>query len=807
MKYKHIIEKMTLTEKARLLSGKDFWQTVDYPQHGIPSMFLSDGPTGIRKQAAAADHLGLNASIPATCFPTSATVANSWNEKLGEQIGRALGEEAVALKVNVLLGPGLNMKRNPRCGRNFEYFSEDPYLAGKMAAAWVRGLQSNGISSCCKHFACNNQEERRMASDSVMDERTLREIYLTAFEIAVKEGGTKTIMSSYNLINGEYANENMHCLKEILRDEWGFNGVVVTDWGGDNDRVAALLAGNELEMPTTGGESSIDIERAVNRKIISEDVVDEAVDRLLDLIYTTEEVYKDRPADQPNVVSPEAAERHHAIARQAAEESMVLLKNNGILPLKKGAKVALIGDFVKKPRYQGAGSSIVNPIKLDDTLEILGEYSDKFEVVGTCAGFDRYGKKNAKLTQEAVDLAKKAEIVLAYIGLDEVTETEGMDRVNIKIPQNQIDMLNELIKVNDNVVVVLACGSAVELPFVDAVPALLHTYLPGQAGARAILDILVGTVNPSGKLSESYPIKYEDCSCADNYPGHGATAEYREGLYIGYRYYDTAGVPVAFPFGFGLSYTTFEYSNLVVEDDKVTFVVKNTGAVDGAEVSQLYIGKKDGEIFRPKKELKGFAKTSLKAGEQQVVEIKFDDKSFRYFNVATNKWEEEAGEYQIYIGASSADIKLEGKIERKGTGAPNPYNKEELAHYYSGDVVAVPDAEFEKLLGRPIPNSELNKGELGYNDTLGQLKYAKGGLGRFAFHALNLVYKIIFKVNRGLANVLQMGVMNLPFRGLERMAGGIITMPMVDGILKIVNGKPFGIIHTLVNFGNKGKRQ
>lgn len=808
MKYKNIIEKMTLEEKSLLMSGKDFWQSMDFPQHGIPNMFLSDGPTGIRKQAAAADHLGLNQSIPATCFPTSATTCNSWNEKLGEEIGRALGEEAVDLKVNVLLGPGLNIKRNPRCGRNFEYFSEDPYLAGKMAASFVRGIQSNGISSCCKHFAANNLEERRMATDSVIDERTMREIYLQAFEMAVKEGGVKTIMSSYNKINGDYANENMHVLKEILRDEWGYKGVVVTDWGGDNDRVLAIKAGNELEMPTTGGETAIDIQRAVKSGKLDEALLDECVDRLLDLIFTTEEVYKDRPKDAKMVVSDEDRVKHHNVAQKAAEESVVLLKNEDKLPLKKGSKVAIIGDFAKLPRYQGAGSSIVNPTKLDNTLEIIDEYKDAFEFLGYAQGFERYGKKDDKLLAEAVALAEKSETVLLYIGLDEVTESEGLDRANIRIPANQIHLLNELVKVNENVIVVLSCGSAVEMPWADNVPALLHACLSGQAGARAVLNVLVGKVNPSGKLSESYPVKYEDCSSVNNFDGQRATIEYREGLFIGYRYYESAKVPVKYPFGYGLSYTKFEYSNLVVDEKGATFAVKNVGKVDGAEVSQLYVGKKDSKIIRPLRELKGFAKTFLKAGEEKQITILFDDKSFRYFNVKTNKWEVEDGEYQIEIGASSQDIKLKGAVAKKGTTKELPYDLKDLPSYASASVQDVPDEEFEKLLGRPIPPSYIDKNApLEMNSTVSQLKYAKGGFGRFGYHLLNFVIKLFKESNKSLANTITMGVLNLPFRGMARMAGGAVTMPMVEGILRIVNGKPFGVIYTITKIGKKGSKE
>lgn len=792
MKYAKLINQMTLEEKASLTSGKDFWQTMDIERLGIGSMFLSDGPHGIRKQAAAADHLGLNASIPATCFPTAATVANSWNESLGEKIGSYLGEEAVAQKVNVLLGPGTNMKRNPLCGRNFEYFSEDPFLAGKMAAGYIKGIQSWGISACVKHFCVNNQEEKRMSIDTIVDERTLREIYLTAFEIAVKEGKTKSLMSSYNKLNGTYTNENIYLMKDILRGEWGYKGCVITDWGGSNDRVEGLLAGNELEMPTTGGETNIDIVNAVKSGKIKEEVLDECVDRMLELIFTTEEVYKE-PHKEFDV------DKHHSMAQFVAEESIVLLKNEeNILPLKSGVKVAVIGDFAKNPRYQGAGSSIVNPTKIDNTLDCLKDTS--LVSVGYAPGFERYGKKSTKLVKEASDLAQKADIVLLYIGLDEATEAEGLDRQDMKVPQNQLDLLEAVYKVNSNIIAILSCGSAVEMPWIDKVKGLLHGYLSGQAGAKAILRVLCGEVNPSGKLAESYPIRYEDVPSSSSFPGKEVSVEYREGPYIGYRYYDTANVKVRFPFGYGLSYTTFKYSDLVVESDKVTFSLKNTGDVAGAEAAQLYIGKTSDVIFRPKKELKGFKKVFLKPGEAQKITINFDDKSFRYFNTTTNSWEEEPGEYTIYIGASSEDIKLTGAIMREGTISAIPYDKDALPSYFSGKAASVPVKEFEALLGRKVPEAKWDRSKpLGYNDTIEQCKYAKGGFARFAYHVINFAYWFLKKIGkRSTANIIMMSVYNMPFRGVARMTGGIMNMPMLDGVLMMANGHFFkGLKHLL----------
>ncbi|MFD0616101.1 beta-glucosidase [Paenibacillus sp. GCM10027629] len=791
MKYQDLIQQMTLEEKASLMSGKDFWQTQDIKRLGIDSIFLADGPHGIRKQAEAADHLGLNPSNPATCFPTAATVANSWNTELGEKIGDYLGEEAAAQKVHVLLGPGINMKRNPLCGRNFEYFSEDPYHAGKMAASYIQGIQSHGISACVKHFAVNNQEERRMSIDTIVDERTLREIYLTAFEIAIQEGKPKTVMSSYNMLNGAYTNENLHLMVEILRKEWNYEGVVVTDWGGSNDRVAGLLAGNELEMPTTAGETNEEIIQAIQSGKITEEVLDECVDRLLDLIFTTEEAFKKAYKKDFDV------EQHHQLAQKAAEESIVLLKNEGnILPLKQGVKAAIIGDFAKDARYQGAGSSIVNPTKLNHTLDCIEESG--IVSVGFEPGFERYGKKNQQKINQACALAKNADVVLLYMGLDEVTEAEGLDRHNMKIPENQIDLLHALYQVNSNIVAILSCGSAVEMPWIDKVKGLVHGYLGGQAGARAILRVLSGEVNPSGKLAETYPLYYEDTPSYHQFPGKEVSVEYREGVYIGYRFYDTANVEVLFPFGYGLSYTTFDYTDIQVNKTGVTFQLTNSGDKAGMEVVQLYVGCQSEDIFRPKKELKGFTKVFIQPGETKLVTIPFDDKTFRYFNVKSNQWEVEEAEYKIMIGASSADIRLEEVLFVEGTGAPLPYEKEKLPSYYSGQASKVSEKEFEHLLGRKIPISTWDRTKpLGYNDTIAQCQYAKGLFARFAYHMIEFAYWFLKKIGkRSTANLIMMSVYHMPFRGVARMTGGVVNMPMLDGILMIVNGHFFkGLRH------------
>ncbi len=798
MKHADIIKQMTLEEKCYLFSGKDFWQTRSVERLGVPNMTLSDGPHGIRKQEGAGDQLGLNGSLPATCYPTAATIANSWDTALGEEIGEHLGTEAASQGVGTLLGPGLNIKRSPFCGRNFEYFSEDPYLAGKMAASYIRGIQKNGVAACPKHFAANSQELRRMASDSVMDERTLREIYLTGFEIAVKEGRARSIMSAYNRINGVYANENKHLLQEILRDEWGFDGFVVSDWGASNDHTEGVRAGSHLEMPTTGGDSDLELIEAVKSGRFSQELLDQRVDELLDVILSVTKSIK------PLEGKPFDVEKHHAMAAKASEQSIVLLKNeNNILPLKKGAKVAVIGEFAQKARYQGAGSSVVNPTRLDNAMDVVKNFD--LDVAGFEAGYPRSGKGDPAMQARAVELAKKADIVLLYIGLDEISESEGLDRSHMRLPQSQIDLIEAVAAVNPSVVAVMSAGSAVEMPWLPKCKALVLGYLCGQAGASSVLKVITGQVNPSGKLAESYPVKYEDVSSAPYFPAKERTAEYREGLYVGYRYFETANVPVLFPFGFGLSYTTFEYSDLTVTGKEATFTLKNTGKMDGAEVAQLYVSKPDGDVFRPAKELKGFTKVFLKAGESRQVTIPLDDKAFRYFNVKTNRFETEGGAWTVMIGASCADIRLSGTVSVKGTQAASPYDKAKFAKYFSGDIKSVSDAEFEALLGRPIPDGHWS-GTLDMNDAICQLYYAKSWIARKVYKIMtNMLNK---SIQKGEPDLNITFIYNMPFRGIAKMAGGMCTMEMAEGILTIVNGHFFkGLGAVIGGFFRAGRKR
>ena len=772
---KTLLQQLTLEQKCALLSGAATFKTRALPQYGIPQIWLSDGPHGVRKQAGAADHLGQNPSEPATCFPTASAIASSWDTALGEELGHALGEEAAAQDVAVLLGPGLNTKRSPLCGRDFEYFSEDPYLAGKMAAAMIRGIQANGVAACPKHFAANNQELRRMATDSIVDERTLRELYLTNFEIAVTEGKPKTIMTSYNLVNGVYANENAHLLKEILRDAWGFDGAVVTDWGGSNDHALGVKNGSTLEMPAPGLDSVRELVRAVHDGKISEVDVNARLEELLDLVGSTTAALD----KAPKTIDWDA---HHALARKAAAESIVLLKNKGgLLPLDPKASIAVIGDFAETPRYQGAGSSLVNAPRVDSFLQVFE--ASGLKNAGFAKGFDRHGKPDAALQSEAVELAKKADVVLLFLGLDEVKESEGLDRSDMKLAQNQIDLMLAVHRANPHLIVILSCGSAVETNWASHCQGLVWAGLGGQAGAGALLDVLTGEVNPAGRLAETWPLHLEDNPSFKNFGKDGRNVEYREGLYVGYRYYETAGVPVAYPFGYGLSYTTFEYSDLKATPSGVTLTVTNTGKVPGDEVVQVYVAKPDAKVFRPAQELKGFARVHLGAGECTSIAIPLDDKAFRYWNVKTDDWAVEGGRYEVRVGGCSTDIRLTTQVVVAPSGAPNPYEGLRLDHYVSAQVQDVPDAEFEAILGRPVPDPKVS---IDRNMTLGEIGHGRSPLG-WLIHVIHkhLLYSSLAK---GTPDLNLLFNYNMPLRAIAKMTGGMVSMGMVDGLVMELKG-------------------
>ena len=655
---------MTLEEKAGMCSGKDFWHLKGVERLGIPEVMVSDGPHGLRKQAAEADHLGLNESIKAVCFPTACATACSFDRDLLEEMGERIGDECQAEDLSVILGPAVNIKRSPLCGRNFEYFSEDPYLASQMAAAHIKGVQSKNVGTSIKHFAANNQEHRRMSCSSEVDERTLREIYLAAFETAIKEAKPDTVMCSYNRINGEFASENHWLLTEVLRDEWGFDGYVMSDWGAVNDRVKGLKAGLELEMPASGGTTDKEIVEAVKNGELDEAVLDRAVERILNIVFKFADNRQEGKFDK---------EEDHKLAAKIEAESMVLLKNEGVLPLPtQGKKIAFIGKFAEAPRFQGGGSSHINSFKITGALEAAKEVAQ----VTYAQGYDiKEDVIDQDMLNQAVETAKEADVAVIFAGLPDAFESEGYDRSHMRMPQCQNTLISEIAKVQENVVVVLHNGSPVEMPWADEVKGILEAYLGGQAVGQAEVDVLFGKANPCGKLAETIPYKLADNPSYLNFPGDGQTVEYNEGVFVGYRYYDTKEMPVRYPFGYGLSYTTFEYSDLQLSADrikdtdtlKVTLKVKNTGDRAGKEIVQLYVADKTGAACRPVKELKNFVKVELQPQEEKTVEMELDKRSFAWYNTQIHDWYAASGEYEILAAASSRDIRLKKTVYVEST--------------------------------------------------------------------------------------------------------------------------------------------
>lgn len=778
------LEELSVLEKAAMLSGASEWDSRGNERAGIPSFVMSDGPHGVRRQLGAGDHLGLGQSKPATCFPTAGTVANSWDPALAEEMGEALGKEAHDLDVNVLLGPGLNIKRNPLCGRNFEYYSEDPQVAGHMAAGLVKGIQSNGISACPKHFAVNSQELRRQASNSVIDERTMREIYLTAFEITVREAHPWTIMTSYNEVNGVYAHENKHLLQEILRDEWGFDGMVVSDWGGSNSAVDAVKAGGSLEMPSPGFTSVRELVGAVQAGTLAEADLNARAAEVAKIARLT----KTEGVGRDDLLKDDIAAAHHAVARHVAENSSVLLKNsNGTLPLVAGVNVAVVGDMAKVARFQGSGSSKVNATREENLLDELTR-TEGVNVAGYAQGYDRQGAKNQGLIDEAVALAGKADVVVAVVGLDERSESEGLDRSTMAIPQVQNDMVDALVATGKPVVIVLIAGSPVELPWYDGVSAILYIGLSGQAGASATANALTGKVNPSGHLAETWPIQYADAPNSGWYPAIGRDAIYREGPFVGYRYYTTAGVPVRFPFGYGLSYSSFSYADLKVDDNGVEFTVANDSDVPGATVAQLYVRGPQGGVLRPDRELKGFAKVQLDAHESKTVRIEFDRYTFRHFDTESNAWHVESGEWTLMVGANVEDILLTATHEVKGDVDPKPADPA-LGSYLTGKVKEVTDDEMTALFGHWVvaPGKPVT---FGANDPISSWVDSKGFVARTVAKVLTNREESV-REKTGQPDLNTLFILNMPPRAMSKMTQGMIDSAMVQAIVKIANRHTF----------------
>lgn len=767
MKYKNIISKMTLEEKASLCVGKDYWNSENIERLNIPSIKMSDGPHGLRVQRENGDNLGVNKSEVAICYPSSATIANSWDKNVAYKFGKTLGEEAKSENVNIVLGPGVNIKRSPLGGRNFEYFSEDPYLTGIMATQYVKGLQSNNVGACVKHFAVNNQENRRRTVNVVVDERTLREIYLKAFEMIVKEAKPWSVMSAYNKLNGKYCTEN-EVLLNILKKEWNFEGIVITDWGAENDRVKGLVAGNELEMPGDRGNGKEEIIQAVKDGKVSEEYLDEIVDRILNIAFKCEKIEHSYNK-----------KKHHEIAMELAQESIVLLKNeNNILPINK-RKIALIGDMAKNPRYQGAGSSTINPYKVENAYDCF--IQNEIEV-DYAKGYNRIETDEDKeLINQAVEVAKNKDVVILFLGLTENYESEGMDRTNLEIPKNQIKLIESIYSVNQNIIVVLSNGAPITMEWKDKAKAIITGYLGGESGAKAMVNCILGKVNPSGKLAETYPIKLEDTPCFNNFPGTEVSVEYKEAIYVGYRYYDKNNIKVLYPFGYGLSYTTFEYSNLNVKNNIVSFKIKNTGKVKGKEIAQVYVSQCNPTIFKPLKELKGFAKVELEPDEEKEVNITLDDSAFQYYNVQNKKWEIESGEYKILVGKSCESIELECKIHIDSKDEKPEADFPEV--YRNGKIQNVTDEDFEKLLGQKIPDRYIKLEDISEENTLEQIKNTKVGKVIYE-NQIQKMNKLLQEQNVNKATKVMMD-MQKPLKKFYEKKSSKYTKEMVDELINI----------------------
>lgn len=785
-----LMEQMTLEEKASLCSGLDFWHTKPIERLGIPSVMMTDGPHGMRKEDNSDTSLGMKRSVPATCFPPAVTCASTWNPDLIYQMGAAMADEARDQEVITILGPGTNIKRSPKGGRNFEYYSEDPYLAGHLAASFINGVQSKGIGTSLKHYAVNSQEYLRMSISEVVDERTFRELYLPAFEYAIKEAQPAQVMCSYNRINGVFSSDNHYLLTQILRDEWGFKGIVVSDWGATNDRVQGIRAGMDLEMPSSYGEGDKKIVKAVQEGVLKEEELDTVARRMLAYILRyAPEVTPDFNYDYT---------QSHRLARRIATEGAVLLKNEGnLLPLTKGENVAIIGALAQESRYQGSGSSLIVPKQLVHLPQVLAETNQPYEYA---AGYTLEGDGfDQKLLDEAVALAKKHDKVVLFVGLTSNYESEGFDRENLDIPRGHTQLIKAVREVCPHVAIVLVGGAPVTTDWAADADAVINMYLAGECAGEAYYDLLFGDVCPSGKLAETYPIAATDFVGDPYFHGGPRTVEHREGLFVGYRYYDTAKKEVRFPFGHGLSYTKFEYSDLEVSaariyDDEtleVRCTVRNVGERDGAEIVQLYVRDNESTPFRPDKELKGFQKVFLAPGESKQVRFTLDKRSFAYYNVACKDWAIEGGIFTLLVGASSRDIRLQQEVEVLERTPHVPTDLRTAASaYYHLDALSdgIPDKDFEALLGQPIPdNTPLKKGEFDLNSTVRDLQVTRFGRA-FAKVGLMAVKSSVQTADMTTLLCLEAGFLDVPVRNFVSMSSGIVNQRMANGVVEWANG-------------------
>ncbi|MEG1840153.1 MAG: glycoside hydrolase family 3 C-terminal domain-containing protein [Raoultibacter sp.] len=776
----HIIESMTLEEKCALLTGADYWHLVDLAKWGISPFMMSDGPHGLRKQAGAGDNLGLNESVAATSFPTASASACSFDINLLQNMGRALGEECRKEGISMLLGPGVNMKRSPLCGRNFEYFSEDPYLAGHLGAAYIQGVQSCGVGTSLKHFAGNNQETNRLIIDSVIDDRALREVYLQAFEIAVRAAQPWTLMTAYNLLNGSYCSQDSWLMSQLAREEWGFEGAFVTDWGALNSNDESLPAGLDLVMPGTRIDYRLDVAAAVQAGTIARDDLDAAVRHLLALC--------DRAhAGQQLAYTCDMAE-HLVVARSIAEQSAVLLENDGILPLDVTARVAVIGAFAKQPRYQGAGSSKINPIALDTTWDALCEAGVDAHYA---AGYDREtGASSEALIEEAVAQAAQNAVALLFIGLPDSLESEGYDRSDMEIPAAHATLVKRVCAANPNTVLILQGGSPFIIPHKEMPRAILLSYLAGCQGGHATANLLLGTVNPSGKLAETWPASLADTPCGSAFPVQGRRALYTESIFVGYRFYDAAHTAVAYPFGYGLSYTRFAYENLVVtkegaDDDpastlRVSCSVRNEGSCAGKEVVQLYVAPLNPGVFKAPQQLRGFTKLALEPGQSAPVSFELALRDFAHFDTALQDWVVEQGEYELRVAASSRDVRLSARVARGGLAKPAA--TDDLPSYRQVSPQGFSLEDFKQLYARDFPKQLTSMRPYTINATIGDLRTST--LGKLVHLVLRILLKKIVKDNPSLQEELSETAMETPLRSVA-MSG--MDMKVIFGLVDVLN--------------------
>jgi beta-glucosidase len=799
---------MTLEEKAGLCSGKDFWTLKPVDRLGLTSIMMTDGPHGLRKQVGSEDNLGIGDSVPSVCFPTASALACSFDRDLAYEVGKAIGEECLQEDVSVILGPGVNQKRSPLCGRNFEYFSEDPTLSGEMAVGMIKGVQSQGVGTSLKHFAVNNQERRRMTVSAVIDERALRETYLKAFEIAVKKGNPRTVMCAYNRINGEYCSENPDLLTKILREEWGYEGLVMSDWGAVNDRVLGIKAGMDIEMPGSLGINDKKIVWAVNNNTLSEQDLDKVACRVTELIL-------DGMASRQEGFRYDATE-HHQIAIKAAEQSTVLLKNEDkILPGNLGQKVAVIGAFAKVPRYQGAGSSKIHPVKVDNAWDAL---TDKGLSVsysqGYITGKDIVSNKDKKilkteetLIKEACETAKNKDIVYLFAGLPEGYESEGFDRTNLSLPEGQNRLIEAVAATNPKVVVILNGGAPMLLPWADKVKGILLTYLAGEGCGMAVANLLLGNAVPCGKLAETWPLQLSDNPSNHYFPGGRTTVEYRESIYVGYRYYEKAGKPVRYPFGYGLSYTSFTYSDLQIDQvacnygDQVTlsFLLTNDGTVAAKETALVFVTHKNDKVFLPEKELREFTKVDLLPGESKRISIKLDTKDFAYYNTLIQDWYAESGEYKIMVGSSSVDCCLQASVQLNSPVKSQPDLREEASSYYQlpNQELIISEQEFRALYGKSIPIDDCNPTRpYDAGNTLEDVSHTF--VGKIIIFVADQMAKKVTTTSQEEEGMMSSMIKEMPFHSLAASSNGMITENMMAGMIDLMNGHAIRGIRKLI---------